>query len=74
MLSPRAAVLSIRLEKHVLPKSVACCTCRGILNSQLFSWLPRGAVIINVSRGAHIVDEDLIAALDSGQVIDFTSL
>eukprot|EP00887_Chlorella_sp_A99_P005241 scaffold1.g5241.t1 len=41
---------------------------RGILNSQLFSWLPRGALVINVSRGAHLLEEDLLAALDSGHL------
>jgi glyoxylate/hydroxypyruvate reductase A len=41
---------------------------RGILNGQLFSLLPAGAAIINVGRGAHCVQEDLLAALESGQI------
>ena len=40
----------------------------GILNSNLFRQLPKGANIINVARGQHLVDEDLLAALDSGQI------
>ena len=41
---------------------------RGILNKELFSQLPTGAYIINVARGGHLVDEDLIAMLDSGHL------
>ena len=41
---------------------------RGLLNAQLFAQLPRGARLINVGRGAHLVQDDLLAALDSGQL------
>ena len=41
---------------------------RGILNAQLFAQLPKGAWVINVARGAHLIEEDLIAALDSGHL------
>jgi len=30
--------------------------------------MPRGAMLVDVGRGRHVVDEDLIAALDSGQL------
>ena len=30
--------------------------------------MPRGAMPVNVGRGKHVVDEDLIKALDSGQL------
>lgn len=40
----------------------------GIIDAQLLAWLPRGAGVINVARGAHLVEEDLLSALDSGQV------
>jgi len=30
--------------------------------------MPRGAMLVNVGRGRHVVDDDLIAALDSGQL------
>lgn len=43
-------------------------TTAGILNSDLFSMLPRGASIINVGRGPHLVEADLLAALDSKQL------
>lgn len=41
---------------------------RGMLNASLFAGLPRGAALINVGRGPHVVDADLLAALDSGQL------
>ncbi|MGM8851961.1 2-hydroxyacid dehydrogenase [Salinicola halophyticus] len=40
----------------------------GILNAKLFAKLPKGASVINVGRGPHLVDDDLLAALDSGQL------
>jgi len=40
----------------------------GFLNASLFARLPRGAHLINVGRGAHLVEADLLAALDSGQL------
>jgi glyoxylate/hydroxypyruvate reductase A len=40
----------------------------GILNSSTFAVLPRDAALINAARGAHLVDEDLLAALASGQI------
>lgn len=40
----------------------------GILNRDTLSRLLPGALVINVARGAHLVDEDLLALLDSGQV------
>jgi glyoxylate/hydroxypyruvate reductase A len=47
---------------------------RGIMDTKLFAQLPKGAWVINVARGAHLIEEDLIAALDSdhlgGAVLD----
>ena len=40
----------------------------GIMNAGLFAQLPKGARVINVARGAHLIEEDLIAALDSGHL------
>jgi glyoxylate/hydroxypyruvate reductase A len=40
----------------------------GILNAKLFAQLPRGAWLINVGRGGHQNEDDIVAALDSGQL------
>ncbi|UFN48312.1 glyoxylate/hydroxypyruvate reductase A [Roseomonas sp. OT10] len=40
----------------------------GLLDAALFAKLPRGAQVVNVGRGSHLVVPDLLAALDSGQV------
>lgn len=37
----------------------------GSLNAETLRALPAGAAIVNLGRGEHIVEEDLIAALDS---------
>jgi glyoxylate/hydroxypyruvate reductase len=41
---------------------------RGMLDRRLFAALPRGAGLVNVGRGPHLVTDDLFAALDEGQV------
>lgn len=41
---------------------------RGILCRQAFEKMPRGAALVNAGRGAHLVAEDLLAALESGQL------
>ncbi len=41
---------------------------RGILNAATFADLPDGAAIINAARGGHLIESDLIAALDSGHL------
>ncbi len=40
----------------------------GVLNARTLALLPKGAAIVNVGRGGLIVEEALLAALDSGQV------
>jgi glyoxylate/hydroxypyruvate reductase len=40
----------------------------GILCARTFAMLPKGAMLVNVGRGKHVVDADLIAALDSGHL------
>ncbi len=40
----------------------------NILCAATFARLPKGAAVINLARGQHVVDADLIAALDSGHL------
>lgn len=40
----------------------------GILDRSVFSSLPKGASVINVARGAHLVNGDLLEALNSGHL------
>lgn len=40
----------------------------GIINKETLAGLPEGASIINCARGGHVVDDDLLAALDSGHI------
>ena len=36
----------------------------GIFCARTFAMMPRGAMLVNVGRGKHVVDKDLIAALE----------
>src|SRR6266850_1479503 len=40
----------------------------GILNAHRFARMPQGSFLINAARGGHVVEGDLLSALDSGQV------
>ncbi|TWH88687.1 glyoxylate/hydroxypyruvate reductase A [Novosphingobium taihuense] len=50
---------------------------RGILCRETFAKMPVGSAVVNAGRGGHLVANDLIAALDSGQLraamLDVTS-
>jgi glyoxylate/hydroxypyruvate reductase A len=41
---------------------------RGLLDARFFAALPAGAAIANLARGAHVIDADLLAALDRGHL------
>ena len=41
---------------------------RNILNKETFAQLKKNAYVINMGRGQHLVEEDLLAALASGQL------
>lgn len=41
---------------------------RGLFDATRFAAMRRGASFVNLARGAHVVDADLIAALDSGRL------
>ncbi len=44
----------------------------GLLRRETLSQLKPGAYVINVARGAHLVDDDLLALLDSGHLAGAT--
>jgi glyoxylate/hydroxypyruvate reductase A len=54
---------------NLLPRTDAT---EDILNAELFAALPRGAYLINVGRGEHLVEADLLQALDSGHMAGAT--
>lgn len=41
---------------------------RGLLDARFFAALPAGAAVVNLARGAHVVDADLLATLDGGHL------
>jgi glyoxylate/hydroxypyruvate reductase A len=40
----------------------------SVLDAAAFAAMPKGGYVVNIGRGAHVVDRDLIAALDGGQL------
>ncbi|HBB9121063.1 glyoxylate/hydroxypyruvate reductase GhrA [Serratia marcescens] len=62
----RAAFLDgVKLLINLLPNTPETV---GILNRELFAQLSTGAYLINIARGAHLVEADLLAALEQGQM------
>ena len=65
---------SDQLEPFLAQTDIAVCLLpltgetEGIFCARTFAMMPRGAMLVNVGRGRHVVDADLIAALDSGQL------
>src|SRR6201994_897955 len=63
-----------QLERFLGQTDIAVCLLpltretEGIFCARTFAMMPRGAMLVNVGRGGHVVDKDLIAALDSGQL------
>jgi len=45
---------------------------RGLVDAEFLRKLPRGACIINASRGECLVEDDLLAAIDSGHIAGAT--
>lgn len=40
----------------------------GLLDAAAFAAMPRGAYLVNIARGGHVVEPDLIAAIESGHL------
>jgi len=63
-----------QLETFLNQTDIAVCLLpltretEGIFCARTFAMMPRGAMLVNVGRGKHVVDEDLVGALDSGQL------
>lgn len=63
-----------QLEPFLRETDIAVCLLpltketEGIFCARTFNMMPKGAMLINVGRGKHVVDADLIRALDSGQL------
>jgi glyoxylate/hydroxypyruvate reductase A len=62
-LAPLLATAEIVI--NLLPLTPAT---RGMLDARCFAALPQGASFVNLARGAHVVEADLLAALDSGHL------
>ena len=61
---------SDQLEPFLNQTDIAVCLLpltretEGIFCARTFAMMPRGAMLVNVGRGKHVVEKDLIAALD----------
>jgi len=60
-----AALTQARIVINLLPLTP---DTQGLIDASLLARLPRGAGLVNLARGAHLVDADLLAALANGQV------
>jgi len=62
------------LDAFLARTDILCCllpltpATEGIINAANLAKLPKGAFVINSGRGQHVVDADLIAAIDSGHI------
>ena len=64
--TPLAAALArAEIVINLLPLTPAT---QGLLDARAFASMRRGASLVNLGRGTHVVDADLLAALDARQV------
>lgn len=63
-----------QLQAFLKRTEILCCllpltpATAGIIDGRALAAMPRGAFVINAGRGQQVVDEDLLAALDSGHI------
>ena len=60
-----AALSDAQVLVNLLPLTPAT---RGLIDARLLARLPQGASVVNLARGAHLVEADLLAALASGHL------
>jgi len=65
----RECLSRARVAVGILPLTEAT---TGILNRTNLAYLPKGAYLINVGRGAHVVEEDLLELLQNGHLAGAT--
>ena len=64
-----------QLEPFLNQTDIAVCLLpltaetEGIFCARTFAMMPKGAMLVNVGRGRHVVDKDLIAALELGAAV-----
>ena len=58
-------IAQAQIVVNLLPLTAAT---RGLFDARVFAQMQRGASFVNLARGAHVVDADLIAALDRGHL------
>jgi glyoxylate/hydroxypyruvate reductase A len=61
----RAVLAASRVLVNLLPLTP---DTRDLLNRHTLAQLPAGAHVINLARGAHLVEDDLLALIDSGHL------
>ncbi|MBY0469221.1 MAG: glyoxylate/hydroxypyruvate reductase A [Burkholderiaceae bacterium] len=60
-----AVLATAQIVVNLLPLTPAT---RGLFNASAFAQMQRGASLVNLARGAHVVEVDLLAALDAGHL------
>ncbi len=61
----QAALSQADIVVNLLPLTPAT---RGLVDARFLAALPEGAALVNLARGGHVVEADLLAALDSGRL------
>jgi glyoxylate/hydroxypyruvate reductase A len=60
-----AVVAASEILVNMLPLTA---DTRGLLDARRLAMLPTGACLVNLARGAHVIEEDLLAMLDRGHL------
>lgn len=60
-----AALAQAEVVVNLLPLTPAT---QGLIDARFFAALPAGAALVNLARGGHVVEADLLAALASGRL------